>query len=867
MEQFEFFSLKKSNEEPNQAAPESPQPQPPPPPRTPPLFTPFPPLVSTLIALAGQIRQELETNIHKLLSLNPGRRDAIAQYLDRLAGISPVPSSSSNIRKWVDVLQSPAQESALRTFFEEVALITLGQAILLKSWSDRDIRPFKPQDLNDINWALGGTLKPYIPMDREGWQITRPNLYSWYKPSALIQRDLWKALETVHLTENDPSFPCQLLRLVRQFSPDWAEWKSYDVRFFQSLWENVASFGFFPETQMGPFKRKAVVFSPTLRDGTIIRSGPTGMTWIGLEKNPFHLFLAELSQLWWGPAAPPLWAVGSGLEVFGRDQLALALYSPKPSLLERITEMEACDMSLVLEERMVCGNLRSGESLELREQTDSLIHFKKLRTAGTSLGDLQACVSLSKLRPGGLLWWAREESLKISDGTEMLSYLLEKALLLCEWNFSEVSHALPGASPLFPKYLYLFKRESDVQKRLTHRPTRVHIQGQIRSHVETPHFFGDAFQAYHRVPQARGQWKLHSHQSPLPQKEWLEHWPDPSAPGELAVLEELQSQSVPLASYSTILFLGSDNSLNFNQNFNQNRLFPPSAGAIWVTQETTSEWRKIEATVLENQSLEFSPKNRSGFLIIFPNPEWAIPMAAYLKSITVQKWLDHHTERRGQKWMLTEQVLKFIPVPRLFFEALETPAHELNPLLNESEPTKFLQSLNLIPIDEKGKKLRIQTFIKAAQTQCKLNKNHAQLFSMVTPDGRIRWKKILEVLPRSECTAVTFSEQVTLSGNLPLHLPIDHMERVKTPQPGILFATETGPSLQLSSQKPRILEIVWDQLEGLHHPTWSELAQFLKVPRNLEMAEATAQDILRVHGEQSARLQQLSALLFNCPLF
>src|SRR5688572_22703997 len=43
-------------------------------------------LVPSLIGLKMQILDELENNVIRLLSLNPSRREAIAQRLDRLAG-------------------------------------------------------------------------------------------------------------------------------------------------------------------------------------------------------------------------------------------------------------------------------------------------------------------------------------------------------------------------------------------------------------------------------------------------------------------------------------------------------------------------------------------------------------------------------------------------------------------------------------------------------------------------------------------------------------------------------------------------------------------------------------------------------------
>jgi hypothetical protein len=58
--------------------------------------------------------------------------------------------------------------------------------------------------------------------------------------------------------------------------------------------------------------------------------------------------------------------------------------------------------------------------------------------------------------------------------------------------------------------------------------------------------------------------------------------------------------------------------------------------------------------------------------------------------------------------------------------------------------------------------------------------------------------------------------------------------------------------------------MLWDQLQGVTHPTWAELMGYLKLPRNLELAEATASDVLRSHGEQVTRLRELAELLGAC---
>jgi hypothetical protein len=238
---------------------------------------------------------------------------------------------------------------------------------------------------------------------------------------------------------------------------------------------------------------------------------------------------AELIQLWWGPCEPPLWARNDGLETHSRDQLSLDLMSAKPSLLSRIKDMESFDLAFVLEERSLRAQGRSPEAHRFREQLDQLPYFKKIRASGTSLGDLQACVALSKLRPGGWLWWAREEALGSVDGQETLRFLLDRGQLTAEWDFSRLEHGLPlnqMGLPLFPRHLYLFQREPRIEERHGHRPLKLTVQGQLRSHVELPLALRGALLSKARPQAPHAHWQIHAHVSPSRQKDWLERWPD-----------------------------------------------------------------------------------------------------------------------------------------------------------------------------------------------------------------------------------------------------------------------------------------------------------------------------------------------------
>lgn len=817
----------------------------------------FSSLIPALMTLKGQMMQELEEHVTRLLSLNPSRREAIAQYLDRLASQNSAPSSSQGIgdaagglRRWVEGPRSQAQNSALRAYFEEIALIFLGQAILLKAWSDAGFRRIGEADIGKLNWVLSTALKPHVPVDRDGWQFTRPNLYSWYTPSPAIQHQLWLTIDQTRISDEGPNLILSIAGPARQARPDAWIPHGYDARFFKAIWNIMPGLGFDLSNDNGPIRHHRIGFSPTLRDGTMVRTGPSSLSWVGLELSPFQLMISELMQLWWGPQVPPLWSIGSGLEVHTRDQLQLALSSPKPSLLTRIAEMEACDIAFVNEERVIKSQSRSAEASRFREQLDSLPYFKKLKSSGTSLGDLQACVALSKLRPGGLLWWAREEPLSQQDGSEVLSFLLDRAKLICEWDLSNLEHALPVSLPLFPKYLYLFARESDVEARLSHRPARVSLSGQIRSHIEVPVVLEDMLL---RSTQSRGQWQIHIQTSPTAQKDWSDRWPDLASQNTIRVLDRLRSASVPLANVSTVRSAPETPIGEFH--------------GIWIQESG----RKLKAAL--------QPEAGSGgFLIFVPDSSWIAPLCSYLRSDTVRDWLDHHAERRGDRWVLNEQVVRWIPIPKLLLAELGYTGADLDRAeippswrdliaLVKLDPAAAQLALSQMAKDESTLPLRTAVYVQAAQSLETLSTGKKNLLSIVSEDGRLAWNSLFEILPRNDFIPITTHPRVDVKGGLPLHLPISKIERVKSPVTGIMLATEIGMSAMLTSDSSMILDMLWEQLENAKHPTWSELVQSLRLPRRIEVAQSAAEDVLKSHAEVSSRILVLRELLSDCSVY
>lgn len=834
--------------------------------------------VQTLSELVNDLCVELRQNLLSILQLNPGRRELLLEHLARLSGGAGAPAGSGaqqdskdRLRHWIVGPRSQAQENALRVYLEEVALICVAQCLLLKIWSEKHVRTWTEKDLSQLNWSLNAALKPHVPIHRESWQITKPNLYSWFNPSEPLRRRIHKTLSPLKLSQSDPSLLRSIIQSVQARRPHEASGEGYDHRFFEVLWKNIKHYGFDPfakkqQRTLYPTLSEAIfAFTPTLRDGTLIR-GATGIQWIGTESDPFLILIAEISILWEGPKAPPLWDQGTGLDVHRVEQLSMKWPTSKTSNISQIRDVESCWLAFVLEERSIRLHQKTLEAQTLKKSIEKLDYFSKLKSDRISLGALQAVVSITKLRPGGLLWWARETPLSHQEGQDVLKFILDQSTLKMEWDLSQIDHALPSQRPLFPKHLYLFQREMDLAVRSAHRPVRVQATGSIRSHVEVPILLKDSFQAPQSGYLSRSQWKVHVYVSPSQQLEWSDHWPEPASQETIQKLEGLRTRSTQLGQLSFI---------RKNKKSPDDQAQGPAAQAgrhKLPSLQLSVEAAEENCQLVVQTAVGADGVSRADWLAILSEEQFLIPVGQYLRSHWVRKWLDHFAEKKRGLWILSEEVLKFIPVPHSLLNAIrEFQSLSLHPnlkaLLNDIpyDPARVHQSL--LDFERNvTKEMDLQgafsaLFVKASLSLNDLETQQRQLFSIVTEEGQIDWRPFCQILPERELVSFTRHADVRMTGSLPPHLPIHKISRLKGPYPRILFTTEAGLNLQVGSDNSQVTEILWNQVKDLNYPTWNELTQSTFIPRDLELAMATATDILRCHGEQVEKRKQLLDLI------
>jgi len=884
-----------------------------------------------LTQLLDSLQADIESKPQKILDINASRRDLLNIHLHMLAGTRAPEGTArrtDQLRHWLEEIGSPTQNQALHHYIRFVATFTLAQAVLLKAWHDRGIRNFKRTDLQNLSWTLKTALDPYQPLDSRGWQFTQQHLYSWYQPSADAQERLWVELQKLNFHDEGPQTFAQMTkRMMQGFGENLKsplQPVTYDRKFYDALWKVFETRELFPKVNSGAFhsqsSRTRFAYTPTLRDGSFIRASLPSLHWAGMEISTEKLFLTELIQLWWGPSAPPLWNQGLGIECHSRDQLSLNFgnfgnfgqtqaiaantIQPKACPRSKLSELESCEIAWVQEDatlRVNSPNAASQLQLVLKENLDQSPYLQTLLTAKnstttpqTSLGTLQACVALTKLRPGSYLLWIREEPLGLIEGQRALSFMFERSVLVAEWNLSEITHQLPSSDQPFSKYLYLFKRESDLQTRVQHRPVRVSAQGQLRSYIELPQFMHEilnapfslgeegAFESYGEKSglQAPAPWSIFAQRSTLPQMEWIEHWPASCDQGTLQTLQRLDKNSVHLANVCTVRAI-------------HNTLSPTLAKAVFgfIVTRSNDQDGAIKCYSLPSSStapgamspnavtaIPALPEFKSAFIIGVPSESWVAPLQTYLESPWIQQWLEETAEKKNNRWTLSEQLLKWIPVPRALAEFLDQTPDPFSPHLDEEverlvrlSQTRISQACESFSETKWTSEQQIRIFTRVARILQNHRQEVQQLSTVIRNHGTPCWSQVLKLLPKAELVPVPLHPQVMITGKIPLHTPIFKMDRQKAPLPGVTLYTETGFTQQVlvnaGANQSLIAEILADQIKELGHPTWSEIVQFVRIPKRAELAKESAQDLLLSHHETQAKVKSFQALLYKCQLF
>ena len=905
----------------------------------PPLVATSPPRDLVLDACLDWIERlsaELWTHPQVLLTLNPSRRNALSLRLQCALDEVPTSSVTPPLRKndpkpkvlpgcdgWLrqlvsnDQQRTPAQDLVLRSYFQEVAFITLGQALVLKRWADLKLCGWVGEDLGRLNWSLSSRLKPLVPPDRESWVITRPNLFSWYHPPLPLQRELSRELARLPLDQSRVTLLTHAWRMFcsSQGSHGWRNPLPLPDGFMKAWTGALENPPERPEDSKSKSSTipplsilRKTAFTPTLRDGSALRELAPQWECHALEGSLFHLLLSELTELWDGPTSPPLWAEGTGLEVHPRDQLILKANTLKHSVVDRLTEREAYDLAWVNEEVCVRWSQKTLRVLELRELLENLPYFRKLRGPTVSLGALQACVALAKLRPGAFLGWARNEPLGPREGAEVLSFLFDRSTLLGEWDFSMGQAA--ADTPCL-RYFYLFQREPNPEVRHGHRPARY----QLPPHApETALPIGFAFyrQAFDLLWQDRTAstpLPPHLHRptvpllwqkqiSPIPQSEWSNHWPDPCCPQLLHRLESLRAQSVPLAAISTVR-TQQESDLKDPQEWTD----PLPERGFFIPFENKKHPSRLFLRPLPHPHQDHSGM---GIRVLFNDPEVIGPIWAYLESEIVSQWLDQHAERRNGRWIIQESLIKWIPIPLALNAGLKEHAHRF-PTDGQSESTglttlqrDLLASLTSVgsferpsgsstqlkeqllrhttrlrslphpsgtlrlPLRNHDRAFHIEVFIRAARLAETIRSVKNPYSMALGKEGEMSWTKLLRILPSQEKIPLTLHPEIRIEGSLPPYLPLNKIEKLKLAVPTFLLATESGYSLRVLVSNLILAQMIWEPLSVLKNATWSEIIRAITVPRDIAFIQQTASAIVQEQAQRRHRLEELRELLDCC---
>jgi hypothetical protein len=202
-----------------------------------------------------------------------------------------------------------------------------------------------------------------------------------------------------------------------------------------------------------------------------------------------------------------------------------------------------------------------------------------------------------------------------------------------------------------------------------------------------------------------------------------------------------------------------------------------------------------------------------------------------------------------------------LPISERFARLL---AHDGSNPDTSPELREFVVALSKNPeavnanIDTLAPELR---FIAMSLALSEVERGALRIRPYLNSEGKIEWTKLLELLNSADSVPLTQHSLVRIVGNIPVHTPLTKIDRLKSPQNGMLLMTESGALTKVVFDHRMLADMAWDQVKIHAHPTWGELVQTIRLPRSLEIAESAASDILASHQDLTRKRGALLAWL------
>ncbi len=817
-------------------------------------------------------------NADRLWSLNPSRRESLGKFLAELSKQPEPENPQETLKEFIAHDRTPQAQEALKQLFKQIALVQLGKALLAKSWNPEK---FARADLKNLTAAIEKGMRTFVHLQTSTSQLIQRNFYSWYNLSPLHQDQLWSLMEQASM--EDPTLENAkdwLLCKARKLSAETlGERDRYSKLFYQFLWKSIQNHQLIrPYTQAG--NRTLFGFCPTLRDGCMMDHAPSHIEWIGFEPLSFELLFCEIRYLWNQPKSLPLWIKGSSLEMSMEHQAQLPLtHSGKQNILQQLEAISSCEIAIIAEESPIRTQSRSLAGQALRKQVEQHSILKKIKQPQSTRGMYQACQALEKLRQGGVLLWAREETLEESSGKPVLQFILNQAKILFIADLSALQCNQDAIKRDLPKALYVLQKENNLEERKGHRPLMIKTYGTVDSSQDVQLLFDRIFSLLKKPDQSfpHEPFQIHSRISPIEQREWEQHWFNPADDQMVDQIETLKRSSTPLGELAIVRMISwhelqKNASLELHQ---KSGATAPHRFFLWSELGN----RGNEIFISEEVDLP-NPSHKKGVVfVVYPQEsQWSIPLQSLIRSQLTRDWLNYSAERKKGGWSLKEADIKSIPIPKHIYHHFKKAPNEPG----TKTTTQFEQRLtSLVPArpgealvlmenhKTEASLLKAQVFVLAAQVLHQQKKEQATLFSMVGTDGQIHQQTLEKiVLQENDLCKIDQHPLIRFTPTLSEHQAVFNVTQVAHPSPGILLATSKGLTQFLHIQdtwlRERVLEKITQLQTFVSEPTWKEICEEIKVPKNPEQTKLVTHQIVKAYHEEKMRKKELVHLLGAC---